>query len=101
MFYEVAGTAKMGQDYVPLTGTLTIPAGAATADVVVTPLHDDELLEPIEDIEIRLLAGGYIIGEPASAQVILTNDTRVSRRGRSGSMDRRRARRRGLHRYES
>ena len=77
VFYEVAGTAKMGQDYVPLTGTLTIPAGAATADVVVTPLHDDELLEPIEDIEIRLLAGGYIIGEPASAQVILTNDTRV------------------------
>ena len=38
--YTVAGTATAGSDYTALPGSVVIPAGAASALVVVTPIDD-------------------------------------------------------------
>ena len=38
--YADSGTAKPGVNYEPLSGTVTIPAGSASAQVVVTPMFD-------------------------------------------------------------
>src|SRR5439155_13925493 len=35
--YTVSGTATSGADYTALAGSVTIPAGAASADIVLTP----------------------------------------------------------------
>ena len=44
--YTVAGTATSGSDYQALPGTLTIPAGALTATIGVTPLNDSAVEGP-------------------------------------------------------
>ena len=38
--YTVGGTATAGSDYVALSGSVQIPAGAATATVTVTPVNE-------------------------------------------------------------
>ena len=38
--YFVAGTAKSGTDYTALPGSVTIPIGASSANIVVTPIND-------------------------------------------------------------
>src|SRR5262249_24416833 len=38
--YSLAGTASNGTDYASLSGSLTIPAGAASAGITVTPIND-------------------------------------------------------------
>jgi acetyl esterase/lipase len=47
--YTVSGTATPGADYAALSGSVTIPAGQASADVDVTPL-DDNLFETGETV---------------------------------------------------
>ncbi|HEY3120680.1 MAG TPA: CARDB domain-containing protein, partial [Vicinamibacteria bacterium] len=65
--YTVAGSATPGSDYVRLSGTVTIPAGAADATVILTPL-DDPLVEGDETVEVDLaVSSAYVIGAPASA----------------------------------
>src|SRR5207247_1746998 len=60
--YTVAGSAPPGSDYVRLSGTVTIPAGAADATVILTPL-DDPLVEGDETVEVDLRASSaYVIG---------------------------------------
>src|SRR5206468_11400245 len=60
--YTVAGTATPGQDYVTLPGTMTIPGGAATATITVTPI-DDTLIEPAETVAVSLTAdAAYVVG---------------------------------------
>jgi hypothetical protein len=46
--YTVSGSARPGVDYTALTGTVTIPAGSATAPIPVTPIDDsnNEVGEP-------------------------------------------------------
>ena len=39
--YTISGTATPGVEYAPLSGSVTFLAGAATADVPVTPVQDD------------------------------------------------------------
>jgi hypothetical protein len=74
VYYTVAGTATSGTDYVPLSGSLTIPAGAASADIVVTPLND-ALLEGDESVIITLATNAaYNIGTPASATFFIRDD---------------------------
>jgi uncharacterized protein (DUF1800 family) len=76
--YTVNGTATPGVDYRALTGTVTIPAGATSATVVLMPV-DDTLAEPTETVTISLVPGnGTSVGAPASATVSLQdNDTVV------------------------
>src|SRR5205085_10747761 len=65
VFYNVSGTAASAVDYVALSGSVTIPAGAASAGVSVTPL-DDLLLEGPESVTITLTNNvNYDDGTPA------------------------------------
>jgi serine protease AprX len=72
--YSIAGTATAGTDYLTLPGTVTIPAGATTAVIVVTPL-DDSVVEPDETVILNVIADpAYGVGAPASAVVTIVSD---------------------------
>ena len=73
--YGVSGSATAGADYVALSGSVVIPAGASTATVVVTPL-DDNAVEGSETVVLTLQgASTYVVGTPASASVdLIDND---------------------------
>jgi hypothetical protein len=74
VLYTVGGTATAGSDYVALSGTVTIPAGAASATITVTPINDT-LVEPSETAIVTLAANSaYAVGSPASATVTITSD---------------------------
>ncbi len=49
--YGIGGSATNGVDYLALSGTVTIPAGAASADVIISPILD-ALPEPEERVII-------------------------------------------------
>ena len=51
--YTVGGTAQSGSDFEPLSGSVTIDAGATQADLVVT-IIDDAANEGVEDLTITL-----------------------------------------------
>ena len=51
--YSIAGTATPTNDYTPLTGTVTIPAGDTTATIDVT-VADDTIVEGDETVVITL-----------------------------------------------
>lgn len=73
--YTVGGTAVPGADYVPLDISVTIPAGASSAQVPVVPANDVQG-EPNETVVLTLLqSGNYTIGSPGLATVTLVNDT--------------------------
>ena len=94
VFYHVGGSAKAGSDYQPLSGHVTIPAGASSADITVTPISDvDTTLETNETVEVRLLspllplndAGlptiwppPYLIGSPSNAVVNIAENGLVT-----------------------
>jgi hypothetical protein len=74
--YTLSGTATNGIDYVTDVLSITIPSGASSADVVITPI-DDSVTERIEDVVITLvgapaydLRGGFI----SASLVILDNE---------------------------
>ncbi len=71
VFYTVGGTAESGADYAPLSGELIIPAGAASADIVVTP-RDDTIVEGDESVTISLTnSAGYDVGNPGTATLVI------------------------------
>jgi subtilase family serine protease len=70
----ITGTATPGTDYVPLPDTVTIPAGAASADIDVVPL-DDALFENNEAVTMSVAPDpAYLPGVPSSATVVVTSD---------------------------
>jgi len=71
--YQVSGSADNGEDYHPLSGTLTIPAGADTAHLTVTPILD-YLAEPDETVTVTLAEGPYRIGDKAQASLTLADN---------------------------
>jgi len=76
--YTVAGTATSGSDYAPLSGSVTIPAGAPSATIVLTVL-DDTLAEPDESVLLTLAGGAsYAVGSPSSATVTISDDDSAS-----------------------
>ncbi len=74
--YTTEGTATSGIDYIPLSGTLTIPAGQSSGTIILTPIDDSEI-EPIETVKVVLSPGlGYTLDAAASnatAQIV-SND---------------------------
>ena len=68
--YSVGGTATAGSDYTPLSGSVTIPAGATTATIVV-PVIDDLLTEPTETVSVTLIGitagNSAVLLDPSSA----------------------------------
>lgn len=73
--YALSGSATAGADYAALSGSVTIPAGASTATVVVTPL-DDSAVEGTETVTLTLQSSStYVVGTPDSASVdLIDND---------------------------
>ena len=73
--YAISGTATSGVDYNAPSGTVSIPAGSTTADVVITPI-DDTLGEATETVILTVsISTHYAVGSPNNATVnILDND---------------------------
>jgi len=69
-----SGTATAGTDYTGNVATVTIPAGATTATIVIDPTVDGTV-EPDETVTLTVAAGtGYTIGTPSSATGTILND---------------------------
>ncbi len=77
--YTVSGTAKEGDDYKPLSGSVTIEAGSPSATIDVEPF-DDALVEELETVIVTLDeitsggAGVKIDGSNKEATVELTDN---------------------------
>ena len=73
----LSGTASEGLDYQTIGTTVEIPAGSATATILVTPL-DDALEEARETVIATLSSGaGYVAVAPANATVSIEDDDLV------------------------
>jgi acetyl esterase/lipase len=71
--YSISGTATNGTDYTTLSGSATIPAGAASVNIPVAPL-DDDLRETGEMVVLTLSASAsYSLGSPRTASVVIRN----------------------------
>lgn len=70
---EKVPAAKNGVDYRQLSGRLIIPAGAASARVLVVPIPD-ELKEGPEHVTLLLQAGDYTIGDARLGRIIIQDD---------------------------
>jgi acetyl esterase/lipase len=65
--YQISGTATAGPDYSSLSGTVTIPAGQASAVVNVAPV-DDTVFETSETVILTLSASAdYALGAGTTA----------------------------------
>jgi hypothetical protein len=73
--YSLGGTAQNGSDYQSLSGSVTIAAGASSANVIVLPI-DDRRIEIAELVILTLSADeAYNVGLLNTATVtILDND---------------------------
>jgi serine protease len=72
--FSLSGTATSGVDYQLITGSVVIPAGAASATVTVTPI-DDTLVESAETVIATLQSGsGYDVGSPDNATVTIADN---------------------------
>ncbi|MBX4187081.1 MAG: hypothetical protein KW802_02370 [Candidatus Doudnabacteria bacterium] len=74
--YAISGTATSGADFQPLSGVATIPAGATTVAVTVTPIDDMEI-EANETVMLTLSPDpAYGFNQPtADIVTIADNDT--------------------------
>ena len=71
VYYTVGGTATSGLDYTPFSGSVTIPAGATSANIALTP-RADTLLEGDESVILTLTNNaGYNVGTPGSATLFI------------------------------
>jgi hypothetical protein len=72
--YQVTGSASSPNDYLPIGNSVTIPAGARWADIVVTPV-DDPTEEPVETVTMTLLsAPKATISATQSATVFIADN---------------------------
>lgn len=72
--YVVGGTATSGFDFKELPGSVTIPAGEASASITVTALNDTEL-EGDESVAITLVSRpDYNIGLPGVGIVVIQDN---------------------------
>lgn len=73
VFYSVSGTAVPGTNYEPLSGTITIPDGSDSGDIVVVPLYDEENTQATK-LVLTLADGNYFVSSPAaSAEMIIAS----------------------------
>jgi uncharacterized protein YhjY with autotransporter beta-barrel domain len=69
-----SGTATSGVDYTGGVATVSIPAGATTATIIIDPTVDGTV-EADETVILTVAAGtGYTVGAPASATGTILND---------------------------
>ncbi|MCK4784944.1 MAG: hypothetical protein KAV87_14425 [Desulfobacteraceae bacterium] len=69
------GTAKANEDYIPVSGTLTFPAGETDSQTISIPIIDNELNEDDETFTVTLSnATNADIGTASHKYTILDND---------------------------
>lgn len=75
VFSASDGTALAGLDFIPLTTTVTIPAGESSASVTLQVINDSEVEDP-ETVVLRLSSPGQntSVGRAAAALTILDDD---------------------------
>jgi hypothetical protein len=74
VLYVLTGSAENGIDYEATPLTVDIPAGQTAVDVPIDPV-DDELDEEDEEVTLTLTeATHYALGDPVSAQAVLTDN---------------------------
>jgi subtilase family serine protease len=74
VLFTTSGTATSGADYAPLGTSVTLQAGAASADLLVTPI-DDAVVEANETVVLTITDDiGYHPGSPSSATVTIVSD---------------------------
>ncbi|MCT7996112.1 S8 family serine peptidase [Laspinema olomoucense] len=72
--YAIDGSATTGEDYQPLTGTVTIPAGQSSFTFNVNPI-DDSIGEADETVEVTLIEdSAYRVGTEDSATVTISDE---------------------------
>ena len=72
---SLTGSAQNGIDYLAQSSSVTLPSGAASVDLVITP-NADSTVEPAETVQLVLNPGsGYRLG--AATQASLTIEDRV------------------------
>ncbi len=78
VYYGLGGTAQHGTDYVGLPAEITIPAGASSAPIFITP-YDDNFGEGTETVDIQLTVfnGSYLLAPPSAATISLTDNSDV------------------------
>ena len=69
--YDVGGSATNGVDYVPLSGSVVIPAGQRHAEITVVPLDDGP--PDVSSTVVLKLTGStnYVLGYPRSSAVLI------------------------------
>lgn len=72
--YRLGGTASNGTDYQALSGSVTIPAGATSAQVPITAIAD-AVSEGYEAGQVSLLAGGNYVADPAGVATFVIVDS--------------------------
>ncbi len=74
VYFTVGGTATVGSDYINIGTRVTIPAGAASAKITVTPINDT-VAESDETVVVTLSGkAAYTVASPSSATVTITSD---------------------------
>jgi hypothetical protein len=69
--YDVGGSATNGVDYVPLPGTVVIPAGQRHVDITVVPI-DDGPPDISSTVTLKLTGStNYVLGYPQKASVLI------------------------------
>ena len=69
--YAIGGTATNGIDYVPLSGSVTIPAGERRSDIAIVPL-DDGPPDINSTVIVKLMPGtNYVLGFPKAAAALI------------------------------
>ena len=69
--YDIGGSGSNGVDYVPLSGSVTIPAGERKATVTVIPL-DDGPPDITSTVVLKLTPGtNYVVGFPSRAAAVI------------------------------
>ena len=89
--YTVGGSATRGADYTPLSGTLTIPTGSPTGDIVISALADS-VLDNGETVVVTLGAptttvGVVRLGSPSAATANIVDSGTVTVSVDDGSAD--------------
>lgn len=74
--YDIGGSATNGVDYVPLSGSVVIPAGQRHADITVVPIDDGP--PDISSTVVVKLTGqtNYVLGYPRKAAALILDGIR-------------------------
>ncbi len=77
--YVLSGDATEGVDYTTLSGSVTLTNAAATAQVVITGIVDDDIVEGDESVLIELtsVTNGSIGAQNTSSAILFDNDMGV------------------------